>query len=232
MANKAFDSASEALSATDEFYRHRGGFKYDEQKVTKWLREHITLPRRGRVLDLCCGDGIWSKGMKNLRRKLEFYGVDISAGGIARARQLLGSDEEHFVVADTEAELPFPQGFFDVIFARGPGLYCQHDMDRPSTIAVIEMWHSRLKPHGRFYSIIAARPEMMGSYTPADEVTLPLIQVSRHTEALQADGGHYHHTVQSFRAPFLKAKNVHVEDYRFFGNQHFLITRLAAEPQP
>jgi SAM-dependent methyltransferase len=228
MMNTTFDvyqSPQSALAATDDFYWSREGFEYPEEKVTQWVRQHVTLPKTGCVLDLCCGDGIWSKGMQNVNPKLELFGIDISAGGISRARQLLGSDEQHFVVGDAEAALPFPDDSFELIFARGPGLYNQHNMDRPATIRVIEMWHRKLAASGRMISIFASTPRLMGTYTPMEQCKLPFNRCPRKTESVDFLGGKFHHSIESFHAPFWKAQNANVVSYQFFQNLHYLVTQ-------
>ena len=58
MTEPIYKSTESALKATDEFYAHQKGFQYTEERVTKWIKEHIKVPIRGNVLDLCCGDGI------------------------------------------------------------------------------------------------------------------------------------------------------------------------------
>ena len=221
-----YESPADALEATDRFYLQQEGFQYPEATVTEWLRRHVEVPASGRVLDLCCGDGIWSKGFQNIAPDLELFGIDISGGAIEKARQITGADESHFVVGDAEAELPFPRGHFDLIFARGPGLYNQHDMDRPATVAVIETWHEHLSSRGRFYSVFASTPEKMGTYTEMEQVKLPYNRAPRATPTVDFRGGKYHHTIQSFLAPFWKASNVDVVEYRFFQNLHVLVTRL------
>ena len=224
-SSQTYDTPDQALHATDQFYQQRQGFEYTEQYVVDWLREFVTLPKRGRVLDLCCGDGIWSKGIAAINPDLELFGVDISQGGIEKARQLLNTDEHHFLVADAEAELPFPDAHFDMIFARGPGLYNQHAMDRPATIGVIERWHDKLTPAGRCWSLFASNPRHMGTYTPAENVKLPYNQCPRRTETVDFRGGKYHHGIESFLAPFFKARNVEIRDYAFRRNNHILVTR-------
>ena len=101
-----------------------------------WRRraaEALRLESEHPVLDLCCGDGIWAKGIRALNPNLDLYGIDISEGGIQRAQSLLPSDAQRFIVDDAEYGLPWPDGTFDLIFARGPGLFNQHSMDRPAT---------------------------------------------------------------------------------------------------
>lgn len=227
MREPVYDTPSEALEATNSFYAGEQGFQYTEEKVTAWIGEHVRLPHKGRVLDLCCGDGIWSKGMRNANPSLELFGIDISLGGVEKARKLLLADAEHFVVGDAEMELPFKDGFFDLIFARGPGLYNQHDMDRPAAIRAIEAWHAKLSARGVFYSIFASTPEKMGAYTPMDEVKLPYNRSPRRSEAVDFRGGKYHHTIQSFLTPFWKAGNVAIVRYQFLNNTHILETRVS-----
>ncbi len=89
------------------------------------------------MLDLCCGDGIWAPGIKDLNPNLTLYGIDLSTGGIDKARTLLGGDAEQFVVGDAGQDLGWADGTFDLIFVRGPCLFNQHLMDRRATIKVI-----------------------------------------------------------------------------------------------
>ncbi len=225
MTRPVYLTPTEALTATDEFYSNQEGFQYSVEMVTNWIKTHVLLPKAGRVLDLCCGDGIWSKGMQNVNPNLEFYGIDISQGAISKARSLLKTDAEHFIVGDAETDLPFPDHFFELIFARGPGLYNQHNMDRTETIHVIENWHKKLVLKGRLYSIFASTPEKMGTYTPMEEVKLPYNRSPRKTKSVDFTGGKYHHTIQSFLAPFWQAQNVTLINYSFLNNLHILITK-------
>ena len=225
MTEPLYTSPEEALAATDDFYTGEG-FSYSEDLVVEWLSSNIVLPQTGKVLDLCCGDGIWSRGIQLLNPDLELFGLDISTGAIGKARRIVGADAEHYVVGDAEVPLPWEPGTFDMIFARGPGLYNQHSMDHLDTIRVIEHWHSKLTPRGRLWSIFASTPKLMGSYTPMDEVKLPYNRAPRQTPTTRFEGGKYHHTVQSFLTPFWKARNLEISEYKFVRHQHVLSTRL------
>ncbi len=226
MSNPLYASAGDALRATDAFYDDRG-FEYTPAQVRQWLSIYLPrLPDRGRVLDVCCGDGVWSRGIKDLNPRLALHGIDLSAGGIRRARNLLPDDAERFVVGDAEETLPWPEGTFDLILARGPGLYNQHSMDRAATVAVIEMWHRRLAPDGRFVSVFYSDPELFGSYTNPLQVSLPYNRAPRLTKAVDFTGGKFHHDVRSFLAPFRRAAGVRVVEYRFIRNNHILETAL------
>lgn len=225
MSQEIFESADEALAATDEFYRSQSGFGYDMAKVTGWLTKNVPVPKSGRVLDLCCGDGIWSLGMKQLNPRLELYGIDISAGGIERAREMVGDTDGRFVVGDVEKDLPFPKHHFDFIFARGTGIYNQHDMSRPSTVRVFELWHEYLTDGGVFCAIYGSTPAMQGRYTPMEEVKLPYNRAPRQSEVVDFKGGKFHHTKESFHAPFLAAPSIEVMDYKFANNKHIILSR-------
>lgn len=225
-----YESASEALSATDEFYAENSGFEYTAEQVLDWLKLYVPrLPKAGRVLDLCCGDGVWSAGLKQLNPSLELFGIDISEGGIIAARRNVPNNAGNFVTGDAEQSLPWPDGHFDMIFARGPGLFNQHSMDRPATIAVIEMWHRKLTKSGRMISIFYSSPGLMGTYTNPLKVALPYNRAPRLTDAVDFTGGKYHHTIESFQAPFRKARNVTIGEYRFVRNNHILETRLKSD---
>lgn len=227
MSHEIYQTAQEAQQATDAFYADRG-FEYTHDQVKQWLEIYLPhMPKTGCVLDLCCGDGIWAAGIKTLKRNLSLHGIDISAGAIDKAKELVPSDAEQFIVGDAEEALPWPDGTFDLIFARGPGLYNQHSMDRPATIAVIEMWHRALRPTGRFISIFYSNPEMFGSYSNPLKVRLPYNRAPRLTDAVDFTGGKYHHDITSFLLPFRKARNVELGEYRFVRNTHILETRLA-----
>jgi ubiquinone/menaquinone biosynthesis C-methylase UbiE len=222
---ETYPSADRALEATNAFYALRG-FEYTPEQVRELLGVYLrSPPARGAALDLCCGDGVWAHGLKAMCPSLEVHGIDIAEAGIHKARSLLSDDAQRFVVGDAERELPWPDGTFDLILARGPGLYNQHSMDRPATIAVIEMWHRKLKPRGVMVSCFASTPELMGSYTNPLNVSLPYNRAPRLTETVDFTGGKYHHTIQSFLTPFWKAANVRVVDYRFLRNTHILESR-------
>ncbi|MGH8546303.1 MAG: class I SAM-dependent methyltransferase [Gammaproteobacteria bacterium] len=220
-----YSSPIEALDATDDFYRAQQGFGYDLDKVVNWLKRYVSIPKKGRILDLCCGDGVWSKGFQEINPRLELHGIDISEGGIEKAHSIMGRAAKNFVVGDAEADLPYTENYFDLIFARGPGLFNQHDMSHPEAVWVLEMWHRYLNGDGRFYAIFASTPKLMGTYTSMDNVVLPYNRAPRNTGAVKFSGGKYHHNIESFHAPFWKAGNVEIMSYSFVGNLHILVSR-------
>ncbi len=224
-----YENASEALQHTNEFYRS-GGFSYTPEQVQVWLELIFKAPPKGKVLDLCCGDGVWSEGLSKWAPNAELYGIDISSGAIeTSAARLDSSAADRFVVGDSESELPWPDSTFDAILARGPGLYNQHQMNRPATIAVIESWHRKLRKGGVMYSVFASDPLRFGSYTNPLLVKLPYNRAPRLTDAVDFTGGKYHHTTESFMAPFLAAQGVEIKDYAFIRKNHVLTTRAITE---
>ena len=221
-----YENPQEALGATDAFYGDEG-FSYTQDVVAQWLDVYLLKkPEKGRALDLCCGDGVWSLGLKTVSPGLALYGIDVSTGGIEKARSLVSDYADQFVVGDAEAGLPWPDAHFDLIFARGPGLFNQHSMDRPATIAVIEDWHRHLRKPGRMVSTFYSSPELFGTYTNPLKVSLPYNRSPRLTDAVDFTGGKYHHDIRQFLTPFWKAANVKILDYRFVRNNHILTTTV------
>lgn len=226
MSEKIYNDGDQARNATDQFYKEESGFSYTDETVDKWLAIYMyrALPAKANILDLCCGDGVWSKGFKRLYPDAVTYGIDISQGGIEKAQSLVGQDAENFVSGDAEQVLPWEDETFDFIFARGPGLFNQHSMDRPATIAVIEQWHKKLKSGGRMMSSFYSDPQKFGTYTNPLEVALPYNRAPRLSETVDFTGGKYHSDIQTFLAPFWKAENLKIIDYRFVRNNHILLS--------
>lgn len=70
---------------------------------------------RGRVLDVGCGGGAFTRAIKYYRPGLEVYGCDVSQKAIQLALKNPGG--AHFSVADA-ANLPFPDASFDVVLLK------------------------------------------------------------------------------------------------------------------
>jgi 2-polyprenyl-3-methyl-5-hydroxy-6-metoxy-1,4-benzoquinol methylase len=66
----------------------------------------------GKLLDVGCALGFFAKLVQD--DGLDAYGVDISEYAVSEGKKLLGNK---MAVANIEEELPFPNGFFDVITA-------------------------------------------------------------------------------------------------------------------
>ena len=213
------------LNETDDFYGTNGGFEYDVDQCARWLKKNVRLPGKGRLLDLYCGDGVWSEAMNRIHPELELFGADVSQGGVEIARRRLPSFSQNFIIADCEATLPFDLESFDFVFVRGASLFNQHDMTRPGAIRVIERWHRYLKRSGRLCSIYGSRLDRLGEYTSINEVRLPLNRLARETPTIDFRGGKFNHTMVSFLAPFRLANGVAVDSYSFVKQNHVLTTR-------
>jgi tRNA1(Val) A37 N6-methylase TrmN6 len=67
MLEPIYKNSNQALRATNELYENQEGFQYTEELVVKWIGNNVVVPKTGRMLDLCCGDGIWSRGLLRLK---------------------------------------------------------------------------------------------------------------------------------------------------------------------
>jgi len=85
-----------------------------EEKIFTRLKNEIEPYIQGKVLDVGCGDGTFTSGLKKLNGVKEVLGVDISSTAISKAKAQY-ADIEFKAVSVTE--LPFPQESFDFITA-------------------------------------------------------------------------------------------------------------------
>jgi ubiquinone/menaquinone biosynthesis C-methylase UbiE len=67
-----------------------------------------------RVLDVGTGSGVVARLAAERWPEAEVIGADASAGMVAEARRLAGTDRERYEVADAAA-LPYPDGSFDLV---------------------------------------------------------------------------------------------------------------------
>lgn len=95
-------------------YHDQSSFQAHQNAV----RDLIKVPEKGRVLDIGCGSGFFSK---ELTENAEVYGVDISAGMLRHA----GQKKIHAFQAGAE-KLPFFDASFDVVMCVGV-LHCIAD---------------------------------------------------------------------------------------------------------
>lgn len=91
-----------------------------EVAFTELLRELV--PCHGRVLDVGCGDGIYTLHLAALAEQI--VGIDYSAEMVAHARrnqQAAAIPNASFLEHNTRSSLPFPDQSFDLVFSRrGP----------------------------------------------------------------------------------------------------------------
>jgi ubiquinone/menaquinone biosynthesis C-methylase UbiE len=77
---------------------------YADPKV-QFINQYV--PLRGRVLDVGCGNGIFT---------LRFANVGASVTGLDYSRHLLGQNSHSRLVCGDATSLPFPDGNFEVVF--------------------------------------------------------------------------------------------------------------------
>src|ERR1700683_4459698 len=77
---------------------------YADPKI-QFIEQHV--PLRGRVLDVWCGNGIFT---------LRFAKAGADVTGLDYSRHLLGQNEHASLVCGDATTLPFPDGSFEVVF--------------------------------------------------------------------------------------------------------------------
>jgi ubiquinone/menaquinone biosynthesis C-methylase UbiE len=92
-----------------------GGKKVSE-KMIEILQEHKEIPEKPRILDFGCAAGRMLRWLKEYAEKGECWGADIRAGHIVWCKMNL-APPFHFFVNTTIPHLPFPDGYFDLIYA-------------------------------------------------------------------------------------------------------------------
>ena len=97
---------------------------------------------RGKVLDLGCGGGAYTRGIKNYRSDFHITGVDISKKSITYARK---KDGDINYVLGSVYSLPFNKNFFDAVVS----IDALEHFDNPSK-AFKEVYRV-LKPGGVFH---------------------------------------------------------------------------------
>ncbi len=88
------------------------GTDYRKRKRNRVLTEALKLPIAGRVLDLSCGDGNFLTNLQKSNPQLEYFGVDISADEIAKAKST--NLTINFQQSKSDS-LSFSDNYFDVI---------------------------------------------------------------------------------------------------------------------
>jgi SAM-dependent methyltransferase len=106
-----------------------------------------------RVLDVGCGDGVYSMELYRRGAPSELVGIDLSPAAIASASSKVSSENMHFIL-NSGTHLPFPDNSFDAVHLRG----VLHHMENPQlaikeafrvarTVFIIEPngWNAGLK---------------------------------------------------------------------------------------
>lgn len=234
--NNKNDSWNESVKKTNDFYNALDGYSYTDEQVDRWLNKwffpFVALRGNEHVLDLCCGDGVWSFGLLRKLPNLKIIAVDVSSGAIECAKQRARTNKINnieFTSHNCEESLPLENNIFDLVFARGLFIFNQHDMMRSGCIDLLEKWHDKLKIGGRFISMYGSKPEKLGSYTkPENTKGLPTNLLARKTNSLDFEGGKFNHSPATFSAPFLSIKLAKINFYQYNSGRHTLISEKVA----
>lgn len=100
----------QTVKDTDQFYETQNGLSYSNERVDRWLCKwfypFVDLRGDERILDLCCGDGVWSVGLMRKFPKLKVVGVDVSQAAVknanTRVTELGLGDQARFFCHDCE----------------------------------------------------------------------------------------------------------------------------------
>ncbi len=133
------EAKDDLLSKRDRLWLHRAGIRAFEL----WL---ATLPPQARLLDFCCGTGLWS-GIA-ARRHLKVTGIDVSQSSIAAAHKMAQTHGLTIQWVPQKAEEFFanPTEAFDAIWVSGSMYYFDRRHVLPQLLQC-------LTPSGSFASL-------------------------------------------------------------------------------
>jgi trans-aconitate methyltransferase len=101
-------------------YQYTTNAQFSSVVANRRLTEATTAKMRPglrTVLDLGCGDGVYTAELKQAFPEVRFVGIDAAAGAIAAAQKNTPGVE--FRVADALDHASWPQETFDLAIARG-----------------------------------------------------------------------------------------------------------------
>lgn len=78
----------------------------------KWLKNELELPKKVRVLDFGCGDGLFLAQLRDSFPFFELYGLDLSMVAVEKGKRLYNLNN---LVSGEINEETFPKDFFDLI---------------------------------------------------------------------------------------------------------------------
>ena len=143
IVRRYFQAAGSNTAATASYMAHeqnlpKNSVRYRLRKeietIADWLE---AVPRAGRVLDLGCGAGTWTKIFAD--RYDSVVGIEQSSSMVAAARTLLAPFPSATIVeGDVREDLP--AGPFDLIFLGGLCMY----LNDPDAVAILRSLKARL----------------------------------------------------------------------------------------
>jgi ubiquinone/menaquinone biosynthesis C-methylase UbiE len=109
--------------------------------ITRFLHGRSPI---GRLLDIGCGTGRTLLQLAVAHPMLEMIGVDLSPYYVDRARKVLAGASNVQLLALNAEELPFRDGFFDVVTS----VFTFHELPRSVRRRVLQEMHRVLRPGG------------------------------------------------------------------------------------
>ncbi len=100
--------------------------------ITAKLRKVGVFSPKGRLLDVGCGDGIFTRVLGEGFQ--EVYGIDVQEPFLANFREAVKSDVRFRVLNETASAMPFPDDFFDTVVTIET---LEHIADLPNAAAEI-----------------------------------------------------------------------------------------------
>jgi len=225
------------MSALNHYYAGENGASYSDEQVdrclARWFWGLDCLKDGACVLDLACGDGVWSLGLLRGQPGIQVVGVDISSSAISSATRRLkaeipNANDSFFFTADLERPLDRNVPSFDLIYARGLFLFNQHDFGRPGAQALLNDWHRLLNRDGVFLSMYGSREDRLGTYTRyGDTRQLPTNAEPQMSAAVDFRGGKFNHSPATFLRPFTALESGQVVSYSYRMGRHTLLSSVA-----
>ncbi|WJH33771.1 methyltransferase domain-containing protein [Paenibacillus sp. CC-CFT747] len=100
-------------------YEYTWSYIYEGQPAENRLTEKLTSHLHGKVLEVGCGHGDYTKQWAELVE--EMVGYDMTEGFLATAERNRTNSNVRYVLGDTHDGLPFPDNTFDVAYTKkGP----------------------------------------------------------------------------------------------------------------
>ena len=173
---------------TQRFYSESHSVGLPDKKVVDAVLQACQVLAAVKLLDVGCGDGAFTLLVKEVVRAKEVYGIDISQEAVAKGKE---RGIECCAVDVDEQDLPFPDGFFDMVYA---GAIIEHLVDPDRLLDEIRRV---LSPEGvaiAYIPNLAAwynRLLLLAGYMPqGTEASLRLPNAGKLFKTTELGGGH------------------------------------------